>query len=417
MNNKIFSFFVSVIVIFSAIGFFGKEMLAGEISGIQKSDEVVVVSNPKTPVYINGTKIRLAFIEDFSIGEAEGDENYMFGTSITFNTDEDGNFYVSDSDNNRILKYDAKGKYLLTIGRKGQGPGEFQSLSVPRFDKDNNLYLTDSINNRISFFDKNGKYLKQIQMQERYFGSYINSKGLIVATKMNLSQEANIQKQTLIYGLFDDKFNLTAELYRDEIEMAMPTGTDESSLADFVAKAVSARAFRPQVRFILANNDFIYLGYPEKYEINVYSPQGKIAKKISREYEPIAVSEKDKESFSKFVGESLIRSSPVFTENMVKKAFQKIKFPKYKPAYQSFTLMENGWLAVIVDSLEGEYTLFDIFDQDGKYIANFKTTIPAEGMYSESLFFKNGRAYAVVTKDEYKFVKRYRFEIQEYKDK
>jgi hypothetical protein len=31
-----------------------------------------------------------------------------------------------------------------------------------------------------------------------------------------------------------------------------------------------------------------------------------------------------------------------------------------------------GWLAVIVESVEGEYTLFDIFDQDGKYIANLK---------------------------------------------
>ena len=416
MNNKIYSFLVSVIVIFSAMSYFDERIFAGEMSGIQKSDEVVV-SNPKAPVYKNGVKMRIAFIEDLSIGEVEGDENYMFGTSITFNTDEDGNFYVSDSDNNRILKYDAKGKYLLTIGRKGQGPGEFQSLSVPRFDKDKNLYVADPINNRISFFDKNGKYLKQIQMKERYFDPYVNSKGFIVANKLNLSQEANIQKQTLIYGLFDDKFNLTAELYRDEMELAMPTGIDESALVDFVAKAFSARAFRPYVRLTLANNDFIYLGYPEKYEINIYSPQGKIAKKITKEHEPIAVSEKDKESFSKIAGESLTRSSSVFTENMVKKAFQKIKYPKYKPAYQSFILMENGWLAVIVDSLEGEYTLFDIFDQDGKYIANFKTAEPAEGMFSEVLFFKNGKAYAVVTKDDYKFVKRYRLEIQEYKDK
>jgi hypothetical protein len=303
------------------------------------------------------------------------------------------------------------------MGRKGQGPGEFQSLSVPRFDKDNNLYVADSVNRRISFFDKNGKFLKQIQMQERYFDPYINSKGFIVANKLNLSQEANTQKQTFIYGLFDDKFNLMVEFYRDETEMTLPTGMDESSLADFVAKALSVRAFRPQVRLTLANNDSIYLGYPEKYEINVYSPEGKIVKKITREYEPIVVSEKDKESFLKIVGESLSLSSPVFTENLKKKAFQKIKYPKYKPAYQGFTLMENGWLAVIVDSLEGEYTLFDIFDQEGKYVANFKTIIPAEGMFSELLFFKNGKAYSVATEDDYKFVKRYRFENQEYKDK
>ena len=417
MNNKIFSFLISVIVIFSAISYFGKKMFAGEMNRIQKPDEVVVVSNPKAPVYKNGAKIRLVFIEDLSIGEVEGGENYMFGRSIVFNTDGDGNFYVSDSDNNRILKYNPQGKYLLTIGRKGQGPGEFQSLSVPRFDKDNNLYIADSVNRRISFFDKNGKFLKQIQMQERYFDLYINSKGFIVANKWNMSQEDNTQKQTFIYGLFDDKFNLAAELYRDGIEMALPTGMDESSLAEFLAKALSRGAFRPQVRLTLANNDFIYLGYPEKYEINIYSPEGKIVKKITKEYEPIVVSEKDKESFLKIAGESLSLSSPVFTENLKKKAFQKIKYPKYKPAYQSFTLMENGWLAVIVDSVEGEYTLFDIFDQEGKYIANFKTTIPAEGMFSEVLFFKNGKAYAVVTENDYKFVKRYRFEIQEYKDK
>ncbi len=417
MNNKIYSFFVSVIVIFSAISYFGKKTFAGEMNGIQKSDEVVVVSNPKAPVYKNETKMRIAFIEDLSIGEVEGDENYMFGRSIVFNTDGEGNFYVSDSDNNKIVKYNSQGKYLLTIGRKGQGPGEFQSLSMPRFDKDNNLYVADPINNRISFFDKNGKSLKQIQMQERYFDPYINSRGFIVANKLNLSQEANTQKQTFIYGLFDDKFNLAAELYRDETEMALPTGMDESSWVEFLAKALSRGAFRPRVRLTLANNDSIYLGYPEKYEINIYSHEGKIVKKITREYEPIVVSEKDKESFLKIVGESLSASSPVFTEDIKKKAFQKIKYPKYKPAYQSFILMENGWLAVIVDSVEGEYTLFDIFDQEGKYIANFKTKIPAEGMFSELLFFKNGKAYAVVTENGYKFIKRYRFEIQEYKDK
>jgi len=415
MNKKIFSFLVTFIVIFSAINYFSKETLAEEMNSIQKSDEVVAVSNPKTPDYKNGLKMQIVFKEELSIGKIEGDENYMFGENIVFNTDQEGNFYVADYDNNRILKYDPKGKYLLTIGRKGQGPGEFQRLSAPRFDKDNNLYVADIINRRISFFDKNGKYLKQIQMQERYFDPYINSRGFIVANKWNMFQEANVNKQISTYGLFDDKFNLVAELYKDEIEISMLAGRDESSIADSLAKAISLTAFRPQVRYELANNDFIYLGYPDKYEINIYSPEGKLMKKITRDYNPIAVNEKDKDNFVKMAIDGF--SAPIFTEELKKKAFQKIKYPKYKPAYQNFTLMENGWLAVIVDSIEDEYTLFDIFDQEGKYIANFRTTISAEMMFSESLFFKNGKAYAVVTEDDYKFVKRYNFEIQEKKSK
>ncbi len=73
--------------------------------------------------------------------------------------------------------------------------------------------------------------------------------------------------------------------------------------------------------------------------------------------------------------------------------------------------MENGWLAVIVEFIEGEYTLFDLFNEEGTYIGNFKANIPHDG-----LFFNNGKAYAVATENDYKFVKRYNFEIQEFRD-
>ncbi|MBA7675361.1 hypothetical protein ES703_83594 [subsurface metagenome] len=140
-------------------------------------------------------------------------------------------------------------------------------------------------------------------------------------------------------------------------------------------------------------------------------------RKITRDYEPILVSDKDKESFFEVIRDSF--SAAVFTEDIKEKGLKKTKFPKYKSAYQSFILMENGWLAVIADFVVDEYTLFDILDQEGKYIAQFKTsetTLPVEGLFGEfQFFFKNGKAYAVITEKEYKFVKRYNIELQEYK--
>ncbi|UCC41013.1 MAG: hypothetical protein JSV96_06160 [Candidatus Aminicenantes bacterium] len=126
------------------------------------------------------------------------------------------------------------------------------------------------------------------------------------------------------------------------------------------------------------------------------------------------MTEKDKEDFIKLNMEGL--SAPIYTEDIKRKALQKMKFPKYKPAYQSLTLMENGWLVVIVESVMDEYTLFDIFDKEGKYIANFKTPVLAEGVFSSFLFFKNNKAYIVAIEDEYRYVKRYNYEVQEYKD-
>ena len=410
MTQKIHFLLVFIVVILLALICLPKETTTYENTSIQKSEDVVVISNPKTPAH----KMRIVFQEELTIGEFEGDENYMFGGSIYFNTDDEGNFYVVDADNHRIQKYDTEGKYLLTIGREGQGPGEFRSFSLPRFDKDNRLYITDGSNRRISFFDKDGQYLKQIRMQERYENLHINSKGFIVANKWQMAQEGNAQKQTHLYGLFDSEFNQVQELFKDEIETPLPTGRDASSLGDFIARTFSILAFRPQVIITLANNDFIYLGFPDKYEIIVYSPEGKPARKITRDYDPLPVNEKDKESFLKIVSEQAL-SLPIFTDDIKKIALQKIKYPKYKPAYQSFTLMENGWLAVIVDSVKDEYTLIDIFDQEGKYITQFKTSVPAEGILSALLFFKNGKAYTVVTEDEYWLVKRYSIELQEFK--
>ncbi len=413
MTKKFIIFLVFIIAIFLAIICFPEEPLNSENTSIQKAEDVVVISNPKTPAY----QMRIVFKEELTIGKVEGDENYMFGGTIYFNTDDEGNFYVSDSDNHRIQKCDPEGKYLLTIGREGQGPGEFRSLSVPRFDKDNNIYITDWSNLRISFFDKDGQYLSQIRLQERFIDPYINSKGFIVAYKGRIAQEDNVQKQTLLYGLFDNKFNLVEELFKDEIKTPMPKGKDASALADYLSNAFSIMAFRPLGRIVLADDDFIYFGYPEKYEINVYSPEGKLMKKIIRDYEPIPVSEKDKGDFIELIKENF--SAPVFTEDIKERALKKIKFPKHKPAYQSFTLMENGWLAVINNFTLDEYTLFDIFDQEGKYIAHFKIkeiTFTVEGFLGElQFFFKNGKAYAVITEEGYKFVKRYGIELQEFK--
>ncbi len=94
--------------------------------------DVPVVSNPKTPAPPAGQRKRLVFKEELSIGEKEGDEKYLLGANVAFGTDDVGDFYVTDWDKGEIHKYDTSGKYVRTIGRKGQGPGEFQNLSIPR---------------------------------------------------------------------------------------------------------------------------------------------------------------------------------------------------------------------------------------------------------------------------------------------
>jgi len=403
---------IAFIITFATVNYFPKKALAGEMAAVQKPDEVITVSNPKTPAYKKGTKMRMVFEEELSIGVAEGDENYMFGGRVYFKTDDEGNFYVVDWDRKRIQKYDPRGKYLLTMGRKGQGPGEFINVWDPKFDKDKNLYVMDIANDRVSFFNKEGKLVKQIKVPAGLSVLGINSRGFYFAGQSKIVEDAAMAKVITSYGLFDDKFDPISEIHRTTWESKNPSGRDAESRAKFLADIFSAEAFKPNVTHFFAENDFIYFGYPEKYEISVYSPEGKLTKIIQREYTPLKVTKKHKENFISYLESEYFRLGVPEPEDIKKQVYQLIEYPKYIPAYQSFTLMENGWLAVVVDSIENDYTLIDIFDEEGKYIAQVQTTIPVE-----NLFFKNGKAYALATENDYKFVKRYKFEIQEFWDK
>jgi hypothetical protein len=89
-----------------------------------QAGQVTIISNGKIPQPPDKKERTFIFREDLTIGVREGDEDYMFGERVYFNVDEDGNIFVTDWDRKRIQKYGPDGKYLLTIGREGQGPGE-----------------------------------------------------------------------------------------------------------------------------------------------------------------------------------------------------------------------------------------------------------------------------------------------------
>jgi hypothetical protein len=391
------------------------EAFSGALSvstDLQKA-EVEVISNPKTPVPPPGQRKKIVFKEELSIGEKEGDENYMFGSDVFFNTDDEGNFYVTDWDKRKILKYDPSGKYLLTIGRQGQGPGEFQNLSIARFDTDGNIYVTDLASRRISFFSKRGNYLRQILIPDVFEDLYLGAKGGYVSSRTMRQDSATGMAFKIVDGFFNDKFELVTEFIAQNPTMNPPSGRDSTAMARFTAGILSGMAYKPSPRHVVAADGTIYFGYPEDYVISVYSPEGRKTKTIRRDCDPIKVKDRDKDYFAEKTAKPfVIRSSSVRSSEGIEDILKFIEYPAYKPAYQSFCLMQNGWLVVLVELAGGEYSLFDIFDENGRYIGQFEADLTAEYGW---LFFKNNKAYAVVTDEEgYKSIKRYDVTVVDY---
>lgn len=74
-----------------------------------------------------------------------------------------GLLYIADEGNANVMVFDNNGKLIRTIGRQGQGPGEFQNpLDVVIF-ADRTVAVSDGHTNKIQFFDKEGQYLRELR--------------------------------------------------------------------------------------------------------------------------------------------------------------------------------------------------------------------------------------------------------------
>ena len=105
------------------------------------------------------------FKEELSIGIAEENENKIFYQPMDVVADDDGNVYVLDSGNNRIQKFDKDGNYLLTIGRKGHGPGEILNSEDIELDSKGNILVFDYRTNRITKFDPEGNLIETFSLK------------------------------------------------------------------------------------------------------------------------------------------------------------------------------------------------------------------------------------------------------------
>ncbi|MFC1554547.1 NHL repeat-containing protein [candidate division KSB1 bacterium] len=93
-------------------------------------------------------EVELKFVR--KIGDLDGlDENYWLHQPRDLAVDKAGNVYIVDQSNHRIQKYSPDGKYISTIGREGEGPGEFIFPNSIDISNDDILYVNDSNNLRV----------------------------------------------------------------------------------------------------------------------------------------------------------------------------------------------------------------------------------------------------------------------------
>jgi DNA-binding beta-propeller fold protein YncE len=93
-------------------------------------------------------------------GEAGNDETHL-NRPTDMAISPVGEVFVADGyGNNRVVHFDAKGRFVKSWGRMGTGPGEFSMPHSIAMDSKGQLYVAGRNNNRIQVFDQNGRLLR-----------------------------------------------------------------------------------------------------------------------------------------------------------------------------------------------------------------------------------------------------------------
>ena len=75
---------------------------------------------------------------------------------------ENGDFFVADGHwNNRIVKFDKTGRYLMEWGQRGSAQGEFDLPHTIVIDRRGRVLVGDRSNHRIQIFDQDGGYITE----------------------------------------------------------------------------------------------------------------------------------------------------------------------------------------------------------------------------------------------------------------
>jgi DNA-binding beta-propeller fold protein YncE len=164
-------------------------------------------------------------------GKAGTDEK-TFNKPTDIAWDSKGDFYVSDGyGNSRVVKFNKEGKYLLTWGTPGSGPGEFHLPHSIAVDSKDRVYVSDRENNRIQIFDSNGKFLKQWTNLGCSQGIYITKKDEVwVVTHRN-----NVEN-----GTYD---TLAGRIMKVDIETGKVLGAMESPGHELTVKEATGEIF------------------------------------------------------------------------------------------------------------------------------------------------------------------------------
>jgi len=220
--------------------------------------------------------------EVFRLGGWDGGDDEFFGVIVDIEEDAEGNLYVLDSQLNEIKIYGPDGEYLNSIGREGEGPGEFRNAGGLFWLPDGRLGVVQAFPGRLITLHTDGTPGDDFTLDDVEGGGFRMIRGVeragdnvVVIYGLNdMNQETMKFTQTNYLMLVDADGHELKEMHSHEshIDFASPKIT-EIEFDNFMNRWTTGPDGRVYAVPVLS-----------EYAIKVWGPDGELDRVIEREY-------------------------------------------------------------------------------------------------------------------------------------
>jgi hypothetical protein len=339
---------------------------------IKTVDGVRTVLNPAFP---KDGVVRYALRDDLTLGGEAGGAESVLNRPLDLEVDAQGNIYVLDWGDVDFKVFAPDGRLLRKFGKKGQGPGEFDTPAQFVLAADGRIFLLSGRQHQLITLDGAGKYLSSFKVEGFCDRLGVDRHNRVYYSQMLFPETGGGEEFKLIQNrmaLFKtDEFGAVKTRLGE-----YPNGTMLRRIQKDMMTSQSSRESY-LTSWLVGPDDRVTIGFNKDYRLDVYDADWKLLFRFGREFTPVR--------------------HPDYSADG--------PHPEFYPAFSDWRKFFDGagnlWLEQYVE--EGvKDKVYDVFSPDGIYLRQVR--VP------QTLYLVRGdMAYSIIRReDEFLVVKRFR---------
>ena len=302
-------------------------------------------------------------------GEEEGDPAYDLLQVSDAVRLSDGGIALINNGTSELRLYDASGRHRRTVGRAGDGPGEFRAMETLDRSPGDTLHVYDYMLRRFTSIAPDGTLLGSKGLRAALEGAFLqpltrlpDGSWLAIAQVFSGEGETGVRRDSLtLLRLAPGVDSIADSIGRfPATEMYISRGGEGANR--FVTFSLVPFGLSTRV---VAGTGRIFVGNPERYVIQVYRADGVLERSIRRPIEREPVLESD---ITRLREQELAEADPRFRAQVESK-WANAPVASLKPAFARMTVDSEGALWVEGPRvLESDIGHADVFDPEGRLL-------------------------------------------------